>query len=160
MVLSGHLMYVVNCWVLVSLQRGKGKGWRRWRVREMIRQTHCRQIQTAGRKSWVQKKRIHISAIGASCYWSIIYTANAFCTSNSGSQWEQICVCVCVWGERRMCFWQFSWLRCWQWGGGRKFWKKKAENWARDKMIYGRSERRDKWQAKYQKIARRGAEEK
>lgn len=116
-------------------------------------------------------KWIHISAAGANCYWSVIHTANAFFTSKSGSQWEDppVCVCVnvsvCVWGERRMSFWQFSWLRCWRWGGGRKFSgekkkkKKRAENWVGDKMIYGRSERRDKWQPKYQ-IARMGPEEK
>jgi len=60
---------------------------------------------------------------------------------------ENIFVCVCV-SERRMSFWQFRWLRCLQWGGGRKSRKekKKAANWVGDKMIYGRSERRDKWQ--------------
>lgn len=74
---------------------------------------------------------------------------------------ENRCVCVCLWGERRMCFWQFSWLRCRQWGGGgRKLREKKSENWVGDKMIYGRCEGIDKWQPKYQKIAGMGAEEK
>jgi len=107
-------MFKVYITWLVFLWRGKGQGGGDG-VREEERwlDRHRGQIQTTGRKSRVY----HLSSTQQMLFSLQIVGVgeNRF---------------VSVWGEVRMCFWQFSWLRCWQWGGGggggRKFRKKKG----------------------------------
>lgn len=87
-----HQKYVLKSSLVLWLCWGEKQGWRRWSKRREQRWLD---------KDVVDKYRKKLSAEEEEfllCYWSkllFIYHPHNKClfTSNSGSQWEQICVC-------------------------------------------------------------------